>query len=866
MLIIHKDSRGITPPEKYVFNYNLSIQDNIAELFPKGLCVKTTTVILNGQRINPLEFDLSRKPSALDRVDIVFRQQGTEIIAGLVAFVVSLVASVIIMATAPKPTIPNDVGGGKDSPNNRLTGQTNLARAYQAIPDIIGKVRAFPDLVQPSVSEYRAHIKYVSELMCVGVGEYFVEKVKYAETLLNDITGSTYKIYSPGDIIPLVTEGFESPDVNGQNIVGPNEIDTVDMDINTRTINSVGWISGTRVRLIVPMETNPDFNGLINETPGERVTVTFNQYQQQAYHPNPSESSDVEYRYRWHSRSAMGTFVSCDVSGDNYVIIIGDVPMLYMEWGDGWQWQNGINFDYFRVQVHGGGWVGPFISPVSCDQIWFNIIFNSGLKSSVTFIVEWWAVNNSNVEIPGTKDRETFSYSANTYDGRYFTKKITPKHERSRYAYRVIRTTTSGADALGRSKLEEVYAIRIRENVNVKDTLIWVETEATEQATGAKEKKINLEATRKMITYNDETGEIDYELKPSRDFADGVLHSLIIGAKRDPAEIDIETLYKISKELRIIDEQLGYHDFSYDDKDISLGQRITAICNTARVTTFRDGVQRHFVRDEVQTRPSVQFDARNLANEKYTKQRKISLPGSYDGVELEYIDATDANDDGTDKKAFIRLRIDKVNKQIVEGECNRPLKIQLAGCRNYPQAMNRAQLEARKLVYQRNFVEATALSDANIVQIGEVVRWADPYSSIAASGEVVAVNDTVFTTDQALELDTNIAYKVSITDAAGYPSAWIDAYPVDGNAKAFRAEYHEAIVADNDTILVGSRFVITLAVGKEPSEYILTQKKFNDIDKIKITLAEYNDLIYEYDEISQQNAQKQRAALSGFSY
>ena len=42
-----------------------------------------------------------------------------------------------------------DGAAGKDSPNNKLTAQTNLARAYQAVPDVYGYRRVWPDLPLP---------------------------------------------------------------------------------------------------------------------------------------------------------------------------------------------------------------------------------------------------------------------------------------------------------------------------------------------------------------------------------------------------------------------------------------------------------------------------------------------------------------------------------------------------------------------------------------------------------------------------------------------------------------------------------------------------------------------------------------------
>ena len=48
------------------------------------------------------------------------------------------------------------------------------------------------------------------------------------------------------------------------------------------------------------------------------------------------------------------------------------------------------------------------------------------------------------------------------------------------------------------------------------------------------------------------------------------------------------------------------------------------------------------------------------------------------------------------------------------------------GCTTLAQAWNRAQLEARRLLYQRTSVSDKALSDANGLGLGSLVRWIDP--------------------------------------------------------------------------------------------------------------------------------------------
>ncbi|MCK6896102.1 host specificity factor TipJ family phage tail protein [Enterobacter bugandensis] len=291
-------------------------------------------------------------------------------------------------------------------------------------------------------------------------------------------------------------------------------------------------------------------------------------------------------------------------------------------------------------------------------------------------------VDASNDEIPGTHQSESFSYSADTYEGQYYTRKVTPSAGRGRYAFRIVRTNNGSDQLTDQAKLEEVYSVQVRSNVVAEDTLIRCVTTATEQATGIKDRKFNAEVTRKTITWNG--SQVVNTLNPSRSFADAVLHSFVVIAGRDASELDLDELYSIDASIKSSNERLGWFDFSFDDMDISLRQRLQTICNAARVTVFRDGLKWRFVREEKKPIVSAQFDARNLANDDTggTLQYRGHLPTSYDGVELEWVNASDTNDDGTDKKAYIRLRVDAASKQILEEGAVRPYKLQLAGCRN----------------------------------------------------------------------------------------------------------------------------------------------------------------------------------------
>jgi len=226
MLIIQRDPTGASGSDVYDLMLDKTIQENIEERLESGF---DCTLWLNGVLIeNPADcVELERLATVLDDVRIQMRPEGIDPISWLIVGA-SLLASAASFFLLPKPSIPNDMGAGKDSPNNRLVGQTNLARLYQAIPDIYGRVRVYPDLIQQSVTEYINNVKNVTEWVCVGLGRYTLEEWRYSETLLGDITGSSYEAFYPvGGEYPEqgvttvndIYESFETPDVNGQELV-----------------------------------------------------------------------------------------------------------------------------------------------------------------------------------------------------------------------------------------------------------------------------------------------------------------------------------------------------------------------------------------------------------------------------------------------------------------------------------------------------------------------------------------------------------------------------------------------------------------------------------------------------------------------
>jgi len=117
-------------------------------------------------------------------------------------FAIALFFSLATQALAPKPPRIRPSDPDLISPNNQIAGQSNTLRPGARVPDIMGSVRAFPDLLCYPVDVYNESNQTIGQMFVLGVGAYAVTDAKLGETPISSIQGADLDVYLPGEEVP----------------------------------------------------------------------------------------------------------------------------------------------------------------------------------------------------------------------------------------------------------------------------------------------------------------------------------------------------------------------------------------------------------------------------------------------------------------------------------------------------------------------------------------------------------------------------------------------------------------------------------------------------------------------------------------
>lgn len=822
-IIIHNDPEGINKRIIHPINDGENLLTwLISEYGANGFNVPTKIFLGDIKEENEIEQDNFKVVNIIlkkdDIINIIHRPQGAE---SIIPIIVSIIASVILSPDiSPPPQVENpNFPKTNESPNNRLTGQTNLARPLGRIPDIYGRMRVYPDLGAKTITEFINHVKFVTEYLIVGRGAYGFEDIKSGETLLSDIAGSTFTIFNPNDLIPELLDVTDSNEVNGQEIKAPNDESLLNTTAKNLTFLASGstfsstGAAGTGLAAFQGFAIGEKFT--ISGTANNDAVFTFKSYNTELVAAEPPDFEGITQYIVEVEESIINESVSTEV--------------------------------VFEAESLSSDTIGAFIVTGDTEEVWFDIVAIRGLADrrsgssinvTVNFDLILELIDSSDTVISTETTR--VAIVDNTLDQRFYTFKVIPASPGSRYqakVQRVSNTVNDSAyyDTTKWSRLGGVKRLVNFDQGNV--TSIALTTQATEQSTKAQERKFNAIVTRKLRTYTTSGGVIVPALTETTKFADALLEHMtneFIGNKA-LSEIDLDELYTIQEDLdsdAIYGSVLGRFSYSFSSEKSSVKDELLTIANACRVYIKKNGNQLEFSRDEVRAVRTTLFNTRNKKPKSEQKSIKMHKPNDFDGVEIQWIFENTG-------EAFT----EKFNN----GTSLNPKKIEAAGIRNFRQAWNRGKIEFLKLKLQRESVKFDSTKEGLFAQVGDRVANADGTDVLAQSGEVKSISTLTIETYTPINFDGNLNATVILRDESGAVSSEITVTPrldsVDGFILSGAPSFTIRVRGDLD-YQVGTLYTFALTGEQKIKDYILQRRTPKSDGYVTLELLNYNADIF----------------------
>lgn len=823
-IIIRHDPEGINKRELISLDPGTRLLDFlIKEYGSDGFDVPTA--IFHGDAIKKNEidqdcFDLVNKIlNDNDIVNIIHRPQGTtEIVIALIAIFAGIILAPDALAPPPQVENPN-FPKTNESPNNRLVGQSNVARPLARIPDIYGRMRVYPDLGSKTVTEFIQHIKFVTEYLIIGRGEYVLNEIKSGETLIDNIPSASFTIFEPGDIIPELIDINDSNEVNGQEVKAPNDPTNFVTQAANVTFGTSGF-SGQDPGLAAfeGLEIGATFD--ISGTPSNNGTFTMAGFTKTSI---PAEPPDFD------------AFTSYSISVEETTTAETVASSVGFESSDS------------------TSEIGPFTVPGETEEVWIDIIAPRGLANRISGTTETVTISfdiildeiDSFGAIINTETTQ-ISISDNTLDARFYTFKITPANPGNQYQATLKRISSTIEDAAyydvtNWSRLAGVGKIIDFDQGNV--TSIVLTTQATEQATKAQERKFNAIAIRKLRTYTVAGGVIIPALTATTRFADAMLEHLtnsFIGNKAT-SDIDLDQLYTIQEDLDadpIYGSVLGRFSYSFSSDKASVKDELLIIANAVRVFIRKIGNNIEFGRDEIQATRTTLFNTRTKKPKSEKKTRRLQKPTGFDGIELQWV----WEDTG---EPFTVIFPESPAPAPIN-----PKRIEAAGIRNFKQAWNRAKIEFLKLKLQRETVKFQSTKEGLLSLIGDRVANADGTDIKAQSGEIKSLSGFDVEVFTPIDFNGNPTATVILRSESGVADPEITVTPrldgVDGFILDNLPSFSIRVRGDLD-YQVGTLYTFALTGEQKIKDYLIQKISPKTNGYVSLELLNYDAAIYDPD-------------------
>lgn len=233
-----------------------TLASELMRLYPKGLHSSFDVYLreVREESLIPFSEHETYRIAEGERYILVLRPAG--ILAGflgyfLVSLLVSVAVAVVAKVLAPKAKQAESNSQTEAiSPNNSLAGQTNVLRPGARVPEILGKMRCYPDLITTAREEWRERSQWIEEWFVLGVGRYVWENARLGETSIAGLTGAQLVKFDPYVTVPAIVSVKRSPLVDNLSLL----TETATSNAASTIFTPPSTISSTLYLPLVPAE------------------------------------------------------------------------------------------------------------------------------------------------------------------------------------------------------------------------------------------------------------------------------------------------------------------------------------------------------------------------------------------------------------------------------------------------------------------------------------------------------------------------------------------------------------------------------------------------------------------------------------
>lgn len=748
-----------------------------------------------------------------------------------VTALVTIVATLAIMVAVLllMPAIPVPAGATAGSSNNSLSDRVNKPRLNGRVADIFGKVRSIPDLLAVPYKTFKDHREVEVAYLCVGRGAYVIADICDDNTPVSEIEGMQVEVYGPSTSplsgappqlsigAPITEELLDvrrSTAVNGQTLYPQNYKRLVATD-NVRAENSTQfkirdtavfvWPQFFEVGDIV-IVTNGTVDGkalsgsftvaavsndfLTLDNPGA-ISPAWNTVATPTSWYGPTIQSDAV--------TEVGPFYADIAEGGKLICNVIAPAGLYLQNNER-QLATDVGVEFTLTPVDGAG------SPIGAPQVFTDTVRGSATTRSLrakTIICDPTGAGRFEVTVKRLTDTDY------AFDG----------------------------TVVDEIKWRDMYVANAINVLHFGDvTTILAVTYNTDGATAIKERRLNMDATRKVLARNlDNT--FGPALVASQNAADIICHMALdpfIGS-RTLGELDVPQIYDTMTEVVAYfgitaSGQFGY---TFDQENVSFEEMVQSVAQAVFCTAYRQGSRLRLFFERATEDSTLLFNHRNKVPGSERRTVRFGYLNDHDGIELDYTSATDG------AKLTVYMPADQ--------SAVKPKKVEMIGVQNEQHALIHAYRLWNKIRYQHTVTEFTGLSEASQLVLNERIEITDNTRPDVFDGHVIDQDGLVLTLSQPFTPAVGVAYVIHLQN----PEGGLEVIDVEAGASAFTVVLQGvptfSLARDSER----AADIVYQIVGDDTtraSAFLLTEKGAYDKKTIGIQAINYDPRYYQADE------------------